>query len=85
MTFYESLGIAVLFTYILANVVCTIHFFKDMNVDETPIDGIWDNSDMNIFGKILTSVLVFIMFPLIHIICYGYRFIYWITHVKKKK
>lgn len=85
MVWYEELGLCILFTYILVTVVCTIIFFKSMNVDETVIDNIWNDSDMNIFGKILSSILAFIVFPLIHIICYGYRFIYWITHVKVGK
>lgn len=85
MAWYEGLGFGILFAYIIGNIVCTIIFFKTMNVDETVIDNIWDDSDMNIFGKILSSILAFIMFPLIHIICYGFRFIYWITHVKVGK
>ena len=85
MAWYETLVFSILFVYIAVNVICIIPFFHTGGVENSFIDYIFEETDMNIFGKILCSVLVFLLLPLIHIICFGYRFLYWITHVKKKK
>lgn len=86
MAWYETLVFSILVVYVVINVISIIAFFHmGLDVEDTAIDQICEETDMNIFGKILCSVLVFLLLPLIHIICFGYRFLYWITHVKKKK
>lgn len=86
MAWYEVLAFSFLFVYIAVNIICVGFLFSSgLDVEDTVIDQICEETDMNIFGKILCSVLVFLLLPLIHIICFGYRFIYWITHVKVRK
>lgn len=85
MAWYEVLAFSLLFVYIVVNVVCTFMHLNTFGIEDDMINHICFETGMNIFGKILCSILVFLLLPLIHIIIYGYRFIYWITHVKVGK
>lgn len=86
MAWYETLVFSLLFVYIAVNIICFMVWLANgFQLDELPIDIICTETGMNIFGKILCSVLVFALLPLMHIIIYGFRFMYWITHVGKKK
>ena len=75
--------------YIIINVLFTIVgiylIIRDgYDPDEvnTSIQLMWKKSDMNLFGKMLCTVLIFAGLPLFETVIGLINFTYWITHVR---
>lgn len=72
------------FWLILVFIIMVIHIlFTDVDIDELSVTPwhFYEVTNLNFFGCILLSLLVFLIDPFIAII----QFIYWIVHVGRKK
>jgi hypothetical protein len=75
------LGIIGILALVIGNIVTALLDIEEM----TYIEQVWYISNMNIFGKIVSTVILLAIFPIYHLMCWSYKFLHFIFNIKINK
>lgn len=78
---FYILSIIGILALVIGNIVTALLDIKET----TYIEQVWYISNMNIFGKIVSTIILLAIFPIYHLMRWGYKFLYFIFHIKINK